>query len=163
MAIKDLAPWGWSKRKLSPLMEEGNPFTALQRQMNTLLEDFMSGTGFEPVFSRSFAPRVNVSEDNEKIYISAEIPGLNQNDVELTLTREALTLRGEKKEEFEEREGRHRYHIERTFGSFQRVIPLNAEVDEDKVDAVFKDGVLSVTLTKTAEAQRKSKKIPIRT
>lgn len=160
MAIKDIISWHWNKGRLSP-SEGGHPFSLLQRQMNSLFEDFMSGFGFEPVGSRGFTPRVNVSEDDQKLYVEAELPGLSEKDVEVTLTKEALTIRGEKKQEQEKKEGTH-YFAERSYGYFQRVIPLSSEVDEDKVDATFKHGVLSITLNKTPAAQKSSKKIQIR-
>ncbi len=161
MAIKDLAPWTWGKRRLSPLMEEGHPLLALQRQMNSIMDEFMSGLGMEPFSMKGFTPRISASEDREKVYVTAELPGLTEKDIEVTLTKEELIIRGEKKAEFEE-EGRDMLRAERSYGCFQRVIPLGVEVNEDAVDAVFKDGVLSVTLTKTAESQKKAKKIPIR-
>ena len=162
MTIKDLIPWSWRKRGLAPLGEEDNPFFALQQQMNRMFEDFMGGFGFEPLLKGGFAPKVNVSEDRENIYISAELPGLTEKDVEVTLTGDSLTIRGEKKEEIEEKEGRNRYRAERSFGYFQRVVPLSSEINEDRIDAVFRNGVLTITLSRTAEAQKEGKKIPIR-
>mgnify|MGYP000638226252 CR=1 FL=1 len=162
MAIKDIIPWNWGRRSELLGREEGaNPFSLLQRRMNSLFEDFMSGFGFEPVGTRGFTPRVNVSEDEKNLYVEAELPGMSDKDIEVTLTKDALTLRGEKKQEHEHKEGS-LYHAERSYGYFQRVIPLSCEIDEDKVDAVFKNGVLNITLGKSAAAQKSFKKIPIR-
>ena len=156
-SIKDIAPWNWSKRH--GRQDDGHPFSQLQRQMNSLFDDFMSGWGSD---TKSFTPKLSVSEDAEKIYVTAELPGMEQKDVELTLTADSLNLRGEKREETERKEGKSVYAMERSYGFFQRSIPLNCEIDTDKVDAVFKNGVLSVTLAKTPAAQAKTKKIPIR-
>ena len=161
MAIKDLIPRSWGRR-MTPIFDDPNPIAALQRQMNGLMEEFVSGFGFEPGTISAFNPRINVSEDKEKIYVSAELPGLSDKDVEVTLTKDSLSIRGEKREEFEEHEGRSRYRAERTYGCFQRTIPLHVEVEEDNIDAVFKDGVLNITLAKTRAAQEQAKKIPIR-
>lgn len=162
MSWKESLPWNWKKGEGSLSgIDESNPFALLQKQMNSVFEDFMSAVGFEGG-NKGFRPRVSVTDDEKKIYITAELPGLDQKDVEVTLTKDALTIRGEKKEEHEEKEGRNRYMFERSYGYFQRVIPLTAEVNEDKVDAVFKNGVLKITLDKTAEAQAQTKKITIR-
>ena len=162
MTLRDLAPWKWSRKTPSPVEGQMNPLSMLQRQMNSLMEDFMSGFGFQPLGSKGFTPRINVAEDRENIFVAAELPGLSQDDVEVTLTREALTIRGEKKEEYEEKDGKSSHYAERSYGYFERVIPLNCEVNEDRVDAEFKNGVLKIKLGKSAAAQEKSKKIPIK-
>jgi HSP20 family protein len=108
-----------------------------------------------------FMPRVDVSETDKVIKVTVELPGMNEDDIDLTLSRESLTIRGEKKEESEEND-RDFYRMERCYGSFSRVIPLSAEVDEGKAQADFNKGVLKITLPKTAEAQRSRKKIEIK-
>lgn len=169
-SIKDLAHGNWSlwnggnrqSGKRDSRGEETHPLSQLQRQMNSLFEDFLSGWGSEWGSGHSFSPKVSVRESEKDIVVSAELPGMEQKDVELTLTPEALTLRGEKREESESGDGRNAYTMERSYGMFQRSIPLSCEIDTDKVDAAFKNGVLTVTLTKTPAAQAQSKKIPIR-
>jgi HSP20 family protein len=164
-SLRGIAPWKWNSSRGSEVVparaqgEDLHPFNFLQRQMNSLFEDFFSGFGNE---GASFIPKVSVSEDSEKIYVTAELPGMEQRDVELTLTNEVLTLRGEKKVEQERKDGNTFLAMERSYGFFQRSIPISCEIDTDKVDAVFKNGVLSVTLAKTPAARANTKTIPIR-
>ena len=162
MAIGDSAPWKWGKKdKTNVSGEDWAPINALQRQIGSLLEDFMGGFALEP-FGKEFTPRVNVTEDDQKVYISAELPGLDDKEVEVTLSDNALTIRGEKKQEREEKDGKNVHCVERSYGYFQRSIPLQCEIDSDNVDAVFKKGVLNITLTKTKAEQGKSKRVTIR-
>jgi HSP20 family protein len=161
MPITDLIPW----RKKQPvrqeeerlLQREEHPFLTLQREMNRLFDDFFGGRALEPfsTFGQgwdAFSPQVDVVETDKEIRVSAELPGLNDKDVEVSLSHDMLTISGEKKQEKQER-GRDYYRAERSYGSFRRSIPLPAEVDTNKVDAVFSKGVLTITLPKTAEAK----------
>lgn len=107
----------------------------------------------------SFTPRVNVSENDTELCVEAELPGMDEKDVDVTLTRDGILLRGEKKEERREG-GRNRYY-ELSYGSFERFIPLRTEIKEDQVKAEFNRGVLTITLPKTEEARSSVKKIPV--
>ncbi len=163
MAIGDYAPWKWGKKDRAVSGDEDwAPVDMLHRQIGSLLEDFMGGFRMEPFGGKGFTPRINVSEDEQKVYVTAELPGLDEKEVEVTLSDNALTIRGEKKQEREEKDGKDARFVERSYGYFQRSIPLSCEIDSDHVDAVFKKGVLSVTLTKTKAEQSKSKRITIR-
>lgn len=116
----------------------------------------MAGMGMTMV-----APVVDVKEDDKRILVEAELPGLNEKDVELTIRDHYLTISGEKKSETEEVEGS--YHVkERRYGSFQRVLRLPESVDESKIEAVVDNGVLRVTLPKKPEAMGEQKKIAIK-
>lgn len=163
MANRDLAPWTGS-RGLTPL--ERDPFTSFRRQMDRLFDDF-----FAPMETRSFAapassrvswPSVDVHETDQAYKVTAELPGLEQKDVEVTLRDNALMISGEKRQEHKEEDGGRTY-AERTFGHFQRIIPLEAEVDADKVRASFKNGVLTVEAPKNPAARDKTRRIEIRT
>lgn len=162
MSFKDYAPWNWKGRRrgVGAPEFENNPFSLLQRQMNGLMEDFMSGLGWEP--DGEFTPKIDLSEDGDSIRVRAELPGMEEKDIEVSLTKEALTIRGEKRSESESSREKDRYSRECSYGFFQRVIPLTAEVNEDKVDATFKRGVLEVVLYKTPASKSNAKKIPIR-
>lgn len=106
-------------------------------------------------------PDVDVTETDDELRITAELPGMEQKDVEIELSGNQLTVRGEKKEEREET--RKDYHIsERRYGSFRRSLQLPDTVDAEKIDAEMKNGVLTVVLPKTAEAKAKSRKISVR-
>ncbi|WKZ57683.1 MAG: Hsp20/alpha crystallin family protein [Bdellovibrionota bacterium] len=111
----------------------------------------------------SFNPRVNVVETEREIRVTAELPGMTEKEVELTLAGDALVIRGEKRAEHEEKdEGGRRLYTERSYGSFQRSIPLSCEIEEDKVDASYRNGVLTIVLPKSKAGQSASKKISIR-
>jgi HSP20 family protein len=106
----------------------------------------------EPKSTGDLVPRLDVSETEREIKVTAELPGMDEKDVNVTLEGDVLTLKGEKKAEAEEK-GKNFHRVERTYGSFQRVITLPAEVDATKVTAGFKKGVLTVTLAKSPAAQ----------
>jgi HSP20 family protein len=118
------------------------------------------GAGPEAIASGVAVPRIDVSETDQDLKVFVELPGVDQNDVEITLTNDVLTIRGEKKAEHENQQ--HNYHVmERSYGSFARAIRLPFAVNPDQVQATFKDGVLSVALPKPAETQQKERRIQI--
>ena len=144
-----------------------HPFASFQREMNRLFDNFFGGfslspwTPLERGAAPTFTPRVDVSETDKEIRVSAELPGMEEKDIDVSLTQDTLTIKGEKKEETEDK-GKDYYRVERSFGSFMRSIPLPVEVDTDKVEATFKKGVLDITLPKTAKAIQQTKKIPLK-
>ena len=107
------------------------------------------------------APAIDMSEDERAYKVSAELPGINAKDIDVSVSGDTLVLKGEKRQEKEEKDKN--YHFsERTYGSFQRSFQLPSSVDRDKVAADFSKGVLTITLPKTAEAQKPVKKIAVR-
>lgn len=149
------------------------PFTALRRATDRLFDDFFRTFGWPAAGETSpwasttdvlgtAWPRVDMDETDEEIRIKAELPGVDKNDIDVSVTGERVTIRGEKKEE-EEKKGRGYYALERSYGSFQRSFHLPCEVESDKVDATFKDGVLTLKLPKSAAARERVKRIPVRT
>ena len=107
------------------------------------------------------APAIDMSEDERAYRISAELPGINAKDIDVSVSGDTLVLKGEKRQEKEEKDTN--YHFsERSYGSFQRSFQLPSSVDRDKVAADFSKGVLTITLPKTAEAQKPVKKIAVR-
>lgn len=156
-------------------MREWHPLESLHREMNRLFDDFGRGMfrfpfgrpalDIEPFWrtamSGAMSPATDLGE-NEKAYeVTVELPGLDESDIEVKLANGALTIRGEKKEEKEEKKKDY-YLSERRFGSFLRSFRVPEGVDVDKIEASFKKGVLTVTLPKTAEAQKKEKTIAIK-
>ena len=135
--------------------------------MNTLFDDFFSGFDVTP---RSFAgkgfgafsPSVDVKESEGEFTIRAELPGVEEKDIEVTVTGDSVTIKGEKNEEKEDKSESY-YYMERSYGSFNRVIPLSAETDADKAQASFKNGVLNITIPKSQAAKEKGTKVPIKT
>lgn len=115
---------------------------------------------FESAFGAA-VPAVDVTEDDKAYKITAELPGLTDKDIEVTVTGDLLVLKGEKREE-REGKGKNRYLSERVYGAFQRSFELPDSVDRDKVAADFSKGVLTLTLPKSAEAQRQQKKIEVK-
>jgi HSP20 family protein len=166
--MKNLVPWKKKAEELSSAEETGSPFALLQRQMNNLFDDFFKGGGrgvsllnSEPDWFRT-APGFEVSETDDEVRVKAEMPGMEEEDIEVTLDENILTIRGEKKAETEEKK-RSYYVSELHYGEFQRSIPLPAGIDQDKVKARFKKGVLTLTLPKTEQAQSQRKRIGIST
>ncbi len=151
--------------RLSLRREEDSPMLAIQNEMNRLFDQFftdpfqlLSGRYYRPT---EFYPRVDVSETDTEYKVSAELPGMEDKDVQISLEKSALILSGEKKSEAEEKDKNY-HRIERSYGSFQRVIQFDRELNEDKASAVFKNGVLTITLPKAEEAIKKSRKIEIK-
>lgn len=161
MDLKSLSPFG--KKDVPAQREEYEPFSFLRHEMNRLFDDFNRGFWSAPVESRfeSFSPRVDVSETDKEIKITAELPGMDDKDIDISLNKDTLTIKGEKREEKEDK-GRDYYRAERSYGSFSRTIPIPAEIDTDKVKAEFSKGLLMVTMPKTTEAIKETKKIPIK-
>ena len=140
-----------------------NPLSAFRQEMDKLVENFFGGFDFHPFGRRSvtFMPQVDVADTDKEIKVSVELPGLDDKDVEVSLTRETLTIKGEKREEKEEK-GKDYYRSERSFGSFTRTIPLPFEIDAEKAAASFKKGVLTVNLPKTKQVISETKKVAIK-
>ncbi len=167
MTIKDLVTRNRWRRSLPVRREEEHPFYALQKQVNDLFDSFFRGSEISPFrefdeWYGDFSPHIDVKENDKEILIQAELPGLDEKDIEVLLTSNSLTLKGEKKEEKEEKDKGY-WHTERRYGSFSRVIPLPEEIDAEKVKADFRKGVLHVTLPKTKETAVMGKKIAIKT
>ncbi|HET9718435.1 MAG TPA: Hsp20/alpha crystallin family protein [Pseudolabrys sp.] len=163
MNVRDLIPWNRGREVPVRRSEEKNPFLALHREVNRLFDDVFRGFDLAPFdfgrgFDRTFAwPNLEVSETKDEVKVIAELPGLEEKDVEVELSNGVLAIRGEKKTETEDKD---RLFSERYYGRFERRIPVE-DVEEDKVKASFRNGVLTVTLPKTAEAQRHVKRIAI--
>ena len=153
---------------VSRLSDPWTGMTSLQREMNRLFDDMFDGWGLRPFREMeerlaAYQPSIDVSETAKAIKVTAELPGMEEKDVNVTLDEDALTVSGEKKEETKE-EDEESYARETTYGSFQRVIPLACKVDADNVSASFKRGVLKVNLPKVpGEEPAKGKKIEIAT
>jgi HSP20 family protein len=163
MAIRDLIPWSGGRDLSVRRSEESNPFLALHRQVNRLFDDAFRGFDLTPFgndrwFDRAVGwPTIEVSETDKNVKVTAELPGLEEKDVQVELANGALTIKGEKRTETEDKD---RLFSERYYGRFERRIPID-DVDEDKVSAAFKNGVLTVTMPKLPEIQSKVKRIAI--
>jgi HSP20 family protein len=161
MALPSLWRSGRGKEELLPSREAWEPFSSLRRDMDRLFEDFSRDFGWgAPAMRTGMAPQIDVSETDAEVKIEAELPGVDEKDVEVVLSDGRLTIKGEKKQETEEK--KKDYHmVERAYGSFARSIALPFMADPDKVKAQFAKGVLTVTVPKPPEVKAKEKKIAI--
>jgi HSP20 family protein len=171
MTLREIVPWRWGGlRHWEP--DEG-PFGGFRRQMESLhreMDKLFHDMSSEPArmpftplaWGRELAmPDIDETEDDKAFYVSIELPGMDEKDVDITLSGRLLTIRGEKKAD-EKTEGKDYYRRERKFGSFRRTLELPGEVDEAKIEASFKKGVLRIELPRTAEAQKKIKHINVK-
>ena len=162
MTVKSLIPTLGKRRLPTARFEEDNPFQIMRREMNRLFDDYFSDyrpTLFHKGVDWNY-PTIDIKENDKQVVIEAELPGMDEKDISIALSNNVLSISGEKKQEKEEKKGTY-YHAERSYGSFHRDIPLHCEVEDEKVQASFKKGVLKITLPKTQEAQREIKSIPI--
>ena len=137
----------------------------VEKKLRKFFEDFDSPFfgewGVRPFNSGNFTPRVNVTEDNENLYVHAEIPGVDKNDIKINIVGDVLTISGEKKSEQKD-EKKNYYRIERSYGSFSRSFTLPAEIVVDKISADYKNGVLEITMPKSEQAKVVEKQIDIK-
>ncbi len=153
MNMKDLMPWG--EKGLWEDIEQS--LTNMRKEMDRIMKGDWSLSGRFP----EFQPRINVTENEKAIKVTAELPGIDSKDVEVTATDGMLVIKGEKRAEHEEKK-EDRHIIERSYGSFRRTIPLPAGVEKDKISATFEKGVLSVEVPKGATTKETAKKIEVK-
>ena len=146
----ELTPW-------RPLGE----LSSIRREMDRLWNRVFGETPLGRSFAQGWSPRVDLSETKESFIVKAELPGLEAKDVNVSISGNMLTIKGEKKKGEEEKEEHHHY-VERYYGSFQRSFQLPANVIGDKIEANFDKGVLKVTLPKTPEARQKEIEIKVK-
>jgi HSP20 family protein len=155
MGLKDLIPWNNGGREVSIHRgTDANPVFTLHREMNRMFDDVFRGFDLAPFgSSRGLSglgwPQIDIDETDKEVLITAELPGLDEKDVSLEIADGVLSISGEKKTESADKARR---FSERYYGRFERRIPLE-DVDEDKVSASFKNGVLTITMPKPAEAK----------
>jgi HSP20 family protein len=161
MSVRDLIPWGRSNNRVPSVYrdDDRSPFLSLHREMNRMFDDFFRDFDMRlPMAAGGQWPQLDVAETDKEVTVTAELPGMEEKDIELLLEDGVLTLKGEKRAETEDKD---RQFSERYYGRFERRIPLDAEVQADKIEARFKNGVLTVTLPKDPEAQPKARRIAI--
>ncbi len=186
MNIKKLAPWNWFKKEeedagntvpvqRKTVMDQGyalsNPIQQFHREIDRLFDQMLRGFGFSPFgFDRPLLPRMadgmlkptlDLGATDKEYTITIEIPGVDEKDVKLEIVNDTLTIRGEKKQEKEEKDKNY-YRMERSYGSFQRVLSLPEDVDQENIEAIFKKGVLTVTLPRKAVPKANVKQIEVK-
>ena len=158
MALRDLMPWNNGSREMSPQYSQGDPLLAFHREMNRLFDDTLRAFDIDTFGSHTKGwPSMELNETDKEVKVVAELPGLEEKDVQVELANGVLRISGEKKSETEDKERR---FSERYYGHFERRIPIE-DVDQDKIEAKFDKGVLTVTLPKSPAAQQKVKRIAI--
>lgn len=186
MNLQQLNPWNWFsheeagksstvpvKRSSEPAEKtpvSHHPVVQLHREIDRLFDDAFRSVGFPGTRSRwlddgifsstGFEAKLNVASDASNYHISLEAPGLTEKDIAIELNKGVLTIRGEKKEESETKE-RHYYRMERSYGSFQRVLALPEDADQGSINASMKNGVLEINVARKALPASETKRIPI--
>jgi HSP20 family protein len=162
--FKSLVPWRNNKSQVPATREDFfDPFVTFRREMDRMFDDFFGSGAMRPAAAgwQPITPAVDIDETDKEMVVTAELPGVSDKDVEVSLAGDILTIKGEKKAEHEEKNGDATY-MERRFGSFSRSLRLPFEVKDEKVDAKFKDGVLTIRLPKPAELQRSVRRIEVK-
>jgi HSP20 family protein len=153
----------WELTTWKPVKELA-PFTdfeGMRREMDRVWESFLEGgLRRRTEEAREWLPSLDVAETKNEIVVKAEVAGMDPKDIDISLSDGVLTIKGEKKQEKEEKEAD--YHlVERSYGSFTRLVQLPKEVQSDKISASYKDGILKITLPKSEEAKKKEIKIKV--
>lgn len=190
MNIKKLAPWNWfrnegeSGESVVPVGRRdirqehrqphvGDPVAQLQRNLNRIFGDTghhfgdfgVSFDGSDPLYpladSSGLKPNVDIGATDSEYTITAEIPGIGKDDIKVELDNDTLIIRGEKRQEKEEKK-KDFYRIERSYGSFQRILNLPADVDQEKIESSFKDGVLTVKMVRKQIPDSRVKQIEVK-
>ena len=182
MDIKKLAPWNWFKKE-----QEGNtlpirrqetrtqytdPFSQIRQEIDRVFDAAFSGFGFPSIgFGRELTPAaqtdwlkptLDVGASDKEYTISVELPGVDEKDVQLELINDTLKIKGDKKQQKEEKEKNY-YRMERSYGSFQRVLSLPEDADQDNIKAVYKNGIMNITIPRKAAPKTEVKQIEIKT
>jgi HSP20 family protein len=163
MDVKSLVPFRGS-RAPARRHEDAHPLNALRREMDQVFDDFFRGFGFpllvETMPAAMAMPRLDVSETEQEIQIAAEMPGVEEKDIEVILAEDVLTIRGERRAE-EDKTARDFHLVERSQGSFVRSLRLPFSADASQVKASFQNGVLTIAVPKPKEVQQKARKIAL--
>jgi HSP20 family protein len=163
MAFKLPLPFGRSARLAPAGLDD--PFTSFRREMDRLFEDFTRSWAAPATFGTSdfLSPKVNIAETDKGLEVTADLPGIDGKDIEISLSEGVLTLKAEHKAEREEKDEKKHYHlIERSSGKFTRSFELPFEPDTDKVEASFDKGVLKISVPRSAAPEKQVKKIAIK-
>ena len=166
MKVANLIPWGHGKREVPVRRQDTDPIQALASDINRAFEGFwrtfdlpmLAGADFGPFASA--VPRVDIRETAKEVEVIAELPGMTEADVDVSVADGMLTIRGERQAE---RESEEKGYVlrERSFGQIERVIPLPEELEPDAARATFKNGLLTVTIPRARDAQPSTRRIQV--
>jgi HSP20 family protein len=159
MDLKSLVPWRSSQTQ--PMTREGyyDPFVSFRREIDRMFDDFFDMGRHSVAGAGGMMPAVDVEESDKQLVVTAELPGVTEKDIQVELTGDVLSIKGEKKSETESGNG---HRKERRYGSFERTIQLPFEVKEGDIDAKFNNGVLTIRLPKQEDMQRSTRRIEVR-
>jgi len=135
-------------------------FFDLREDFDSMLKDFFTGLTV-PMSRRGIYPLIDVKEDRDKYTFTLEAPGIEKKDIKITMKRDELIIEGEKKEE-KKQEGESYLRVERNYGKFRRAVQLGEEIDQSKINAEFKNGILNINLPKSEKAKPKEVEIKIK-
>ncbi|MBM9616602.1 Hsp20/alpha crystallin family protein [Desulfobulbus rhabdoformis] len=182
MELKKLAPWNWFKKEEEhahavPVQHAEKPqgvpgghtppMLQLHRDIDNLFGQFFAGWGMPRLGNWEglstdalLKPKVDLSGADNQYQLTVEIPGVEEKDISVDVRQNTMTIRGEKRQEKEEKEKNH-YRIERSYGAFQRILSLPEDVDQDSIKAAFKNGVLTITMPRKALPASEVKQVAI--
>ena len=167
MAITDLIPWNKNRALATRSQDVADPFTMLRRDLDRVFGDFLNEWRWPDrnlnMLDRQmggFMPEIDMKETEKEFRVTADLPGMDEKDLEVSLIDGGLSIKGEKREEYEEEKG-DIYRSERRYGAFERMLRLSSDIDVNKAKATFKKGVLKITLPKTENARSNRKTIPV--
>lgn len=182
MDLKKLAPWNWFKKEeeqhggtVVPVQRQGelrpySPLAQFHQEIDRMFETFFRGFGLPSVgLGREHSllapaewikPTLDIAAGEKEYVVSVELPGVDEKDVQLELTEGTLVIKGEKKQEKEEKEKNY-YRMERSYGSFQRVLSLPEDAEHEGIGATYKNGILKVTIPRKTGPPRESRQITI--
>jgi HSP20 family protein len=135
--------------------------SSVRREMDKLWNRFLGETPFARTGGEGWSPSVDISETKDHLAIMAELPGLDAKDVNVSITGDILTIKGEKRKETEEKDEHHHY-VERYYGSFERSFKIPVNVRDDKIAATFDKGVLKIVMPKTEESKKKEIEVKVK-
>ena len=161
--IKALVPWRNNKSEVATKRDDFfDPFVSFRREMDRMFDRFFDGLPASTGAGwQALTPAVDIDETDKEMVITAELPGVSDKDVDVSVLGDVLTIKGEKKSEKEQKDGDSTY-VERRFGSFARSVRLSFEVKDGQVDARFKDGVLTINMPKPTDMQRSVRRIAVK-
>lgn len=183
LELKKLAPWNWFRheeteagtvpvrhgRALSPYID--NPLSQIHQQIDLVFNSLLRGFGIPGMFDSGdppvlaapgwLKPSVDIAATDRQYVVTVEVPGVDENDIALELVDDSLIIRGEKKFEKEQKD-KEFYRVERSYGGFRRVLSLPEDADRERIDARFRNGVLTITLARKAQARPAGRRIEIK-
>ncbi len=151
--LREVTPW-------NPITDMAEEIVNMQREIDRMFDRFHGGVSAEHAVE-GWSPAVDIVEEDQQFVVHADLPGVNKNDVKITVENNQLTIRGEKKQE-EIKEGKNYHRVERCYGSFYRSFTLPSSALSNKIEASFTDGVLTLTIPKAEEAKPKSIEVKVK-